>query len=198
MKPIVWSEINDKPANFTDLESGAYVLKVVDAEAKVAQTSQWDKVPYDSITIRFDVAEGAETDFFARNNKPDFTHEHEFKVVDDAAYNSLGSDDKWKYTAWADKFLPSIKASNPNLNGISDVRQLVGCRFGAVVRHRQYTKKNGDDGNALEIQAFYAAQDIREGNFSPAKDIDKREKAAGAPAAASYAPAAYNDADLPF
>lgn len=201
MKPIVWEEINDKPANFTDLESGAYVLKVVDAKEELNQSSQWDKVRYDSITIGFDVAEGGDTDFFARNNKPDFTHEHEFKVVDDAAFGQLGSDEKWKYTAWADKFLPAIKASNPNLSGISDVKQLVGCRFGAVVRHRQYTKSNGDDGNTLEIQAFYAAQDIRDGNYSPAKDLDKRKGATAkqaAPAAASPAPAAYDDSDIPF
>lgn len=184
-----WSEINEPATGYADLPTGGYVCKVVDAWEEQNYTSNFGDT-YDRIVVLFDVAEGEYADFFATNEKPDFTHQHEFRITDDES--RVDERDRWRYHQFLDRFLPAVKASN-DVHGVADVAHLKGLLFGATIRHRYYTKRDGSDGNTLQIQGFYAADSIRDGSFKEPTDLDKRETRKSAPNALSY-----DDAEIPF
>ena len=76
-----------------------------------------------------------------------------------------------------------------------------------MLRRRLYTRKDGTDGEGVEIGRWILPEDVRSGNWSPMAPRDTRE-AAQAPAAAPAQPAAdpspqggvadVYDEDIPF
>lgn len=188
-----WEEIADgAAAEYADLPTGCYVLKVLDAAEERDYQRFGDT--YDRVVIHWDVAEGEYADFFTTNDKPDFTHEHEFRLTDDI--DSIEGNRRFLYTQLYDRFLPAVKASN-DVHGVGDVAQLKGLLFGATVRHRLYTKRDGSDGNVLEIQQFYPAEKMRTMDIPPnamPKDRDRRATAT----APKPTGKAYEDAEIPF
>ena len=188
MKAINWEEISEGSGGFADIPSGGYVCKVVEVVDEEDYSNNRGDT-YDRIVIRYDIAEGPEADFFARNNKPDFTHEHEFR------YNPANCGDKftWSVEQFKRFWNTVLPESNPGWTWDLNPASLKGLKFGATLRHRYYTKGDGDDGSQIQVQGLYGAQAIREGKFTAPKDIDKREKPAPAPAPHP----AYSD-DLPF
>ena len=81
----------------------------------------------------------------------------------------------------------------------------VGKRFGAVLRKRIYTKKNGQSGEAIEIGAWKRCDEIRSGQWKP---MAPRDQTTGGNGGAMPIPAqapAYDaakadvyDEDIPF
>ena len=193
MKPINWEEVDDPAYAFADIKSGGYVLKVVSATEEQGYTNQWGDT-YDRIVVCYEIAEGDDAGFFEANNRPSWSHEHEFRIADDI--ESVPERDRWRYEQFLDRFLPAIKSSNDMKGTISDASQLNGLLFGAVLRHRLYTKADGSDGSALQIQSIYSADRIRSGSYTPAKDIDSRKEQK--PQATTSSATAYSDEDLPF
>ena len=143
MKAINWEEISEGSGGFADIPSGGYVCKVVEVVDEEDYSNNWGDT-YDRIVIRYDIAEGPEADFFARNNKPDFTHEHEFR------YNPANCGDKftWSVEQFKRFWNTVLHESNPGWTWDLNPASLKGLKFGATLRHRYYTK--GDGEKALE------------------------------------------------
>lgn len=191
MKPINWDEIDEgSGGGFADLPSGGYVLKVTEVVDEDDYTNSWGDT-YDRVVIRYDVAEGQHADFFAKNKRPDFTHEHEFR------YNPDNCGDKyaWSVEQFKSFWNTILPGSNAGWAFDFNPQSMVGKLFGATLRHRYYTKSSGEDGSAIQIQGLYTADRIREGKFKAPADIDRRDKKAVSPAPAK---SAYSDDELPF
>ena len=174
---------------FADLPNGGYVCKVLDVyEVPDYTTNAGEKCT--QVKVSWDVAEGENADFFTSNEKPDWTHEVEFYVVDDI--DSISGNRRWLFERWG-KFLASVKMSNDTAK-VTSTDKLVGLLFGATVRHRLYTKKSGEDGSTVELQTYYSTDYIRDGKFKEPTDRDQRQAAPPKQAANK----GYDDAEIPF
>lgn len=193
MKLINFREVEDGgTGGFAELPTGGYVAKVVAVSDDMGIEPRWGGEPYDAITITYEIAEGENEGFFEKNNRPDWTHQHEFRYDPDQCTDER---DAWRpkqFKSWWSRILPE---SNPGFEWDDlhpDPQKFAGLLFGLTVRHRLYTKNNGDDGNQLQVQGFYTADAIRSGNFKKPEDVDVRKPKQPAPAAAIY------DEEIPF
>lgn len=164
---------------FEMLEPGGYVCHI---------TAVVDMPDKQYVMIYWDVHEGERTRMFEKSEWPPY---------DIASY---------KETA-----LPMLKHKlhvladdNPGWNVEDDFQNdrwenFKGKVFGAVVRKRIYTRRDGTDGEGIEIGLWKRAAEIRSGDFKPMKPRDTRDKEAQAkPVVSVEAVQAISDDDIPF
>lgn len=171
------------------LPSGAYVVVIQNAVDHPDEPK-----PY--LTITFDIAEGEHAGKWA-NESPDNEWRHSFRQY----YNSDFGEQRLK------AIFEAVEASNPGYRWNWQESTLVGKLCGFVIRHRLYTKKNGEDGTSLDLYDAVPVADVRAGNIVAPPDKDDRDPAAVAAKAAAAAPvpASYGqgggsvyDEDAPF
>lgn len=190
---IDWEEVEDgNGGGFSELPTGGYVMKVVGVVDEEGRVPRWGGDPYDAIDVVFDVAEGEYADFFAKGKRPDFAHTHEFRWN---PAQMTDERDAWRPKQFKSFWSRILPESNDGWEWDMDgAESFKGLLFGATVRHRKYTKGNGEDGDQLQIQGLYPARKIRDGEFRDPEDYDARKpKQEAAPA-----PVADEADELPF
>lgn len=184
MPNIDLSNIQASDGNFKTLVPGTYVCKIVDAQL-------FEDKEY--IRIEWDVAVGE----FA-----DISKDAPFARYDFMSYksNSLGM---LKHK------LACLTESNVGFDAEEafkrdDMAAFKGKVFGARVRNRLYTKKDGTDGTSVEIGQWLRAQEALTGTYEVMAPRDQREHVQSASAPAQTA-AGFNggaadlyDKDIPF
>ena len=184
MPKIDLTNIEESSGEFKRLEPGTYGCKIVDAQL-------FDEKNY--VRIEWDVAAGEYADIF----KGAPFGQYDFMSYKEAALPML----KHK--------LACLTESNVGFDADAafqndDMAAFKGKIFGARVRNRLYTKKDGNDGTAVEIGQWLRAQEALTGTYDIMAPRDQREHVQSAPAAAQTAAAPSNgiadvyDEDIPF
>lgn len=172
---------------YENLPEGAYVLVVTSCEQPIKK---------DYARLEFDVAEG------------------EWKGHEKGSQWPLSDILSFKPSAlgMVRARLDRLSEANPGFDALTayendDWRSFEGRRIGAVLRRRLYTRKDGGDGEGVEIGKWISPEDVRSGNWSPMAPRDART-APQAPAAAPARPVAapspqggvadVYDEDIPF
>ena len=184
MPKIDLTNIEESSGEFKRLAPGTYVCKIVDAQL-------FEDKSY--IRFEWDVAAGEYADIF--NGAP--FGQYDFMSYKKAALPML----KHK--------LACLTESNVGFDAEGafqrdDMAAFKGKVFGARVRNRLYTKKDGTDGTAVEIGQWLRAQEALTGTYDVMAPRDQREHVQSAPAPAQTAAAPSNgvadvyDEDIPF
>ena len=184
MPRIDLTNVQESSGDFKRLVPGTYVCKIVDAQ--LFEDKQY-------IRIEWDVATGEYADIF--KDAP-------FACYDYMSYkpNSLGML-KHKLACLTESnvgFDAEDAFKNDNMAAFK------GKVFGARVRERLYTKKDGTDGSGLEIGQWLRAQEALTGTYDVMAPRDQREHVQSAPTPAQTAAAPSNgvadvyDEDIPF
>lgn len=176
-KPANWNEIKENGGN-RRLPMGGYVC-IIHGVA--------DDTEHQFLQIEYDVVEG------------------EYKDIALDAYESWGS---WNYTfrvyytdkaLWRfKKFITRVEATNPGfVFDWGNPQCLVKRGIGLVIGIRHYwSKKDGSLKDALDVQDFCTATEVREGNLpSQPKEVDPKEPA---PAPVMAPADDVDDGQLPF
>ncbi|WP_321974274.1 hypothetical protein [Paratractidigestivibacter sp.] len=179
MKAINWEEIDDGTGSGNDLPRGGYVMRITKVEDLEDHTNNYGDT-YDGIRIVFEVAEGPQAGFFAKYDKPEFTHEYEFK------YSGKDVLD-WQPKQFKQFWSKTLPQSNPGFEWDMNPASLNGKLFGCTIRHYLYQKQDGGDGERTEVQGFYSADYIRQGKFK--EPVDRIQRGYTPPAQRAEAPA---------
>ena len=184
MPKIDLTNVEESTGEFKQLVPGTYICKIVDAQL-------FEEKEY--IRLEWDVAVGEYADIF--KDAP-------FAVYDYMSYkqNSLGM---LKHK------LACLTESNVGFDADAafqsdNMAAFKGKVFGARVRHRLYTKKDGTDGTGFEIGQWLRAQEALMGTFDVMAPRDQREHVQSAPAASETVAAIKSgqadlyDEDIPF
>ena len=183
MPKVDFSKVEESGGGgFQQLPEGGYVMRITRIEPHEDR---------EYVFVEWDVAEGEWRDWAKGSNFP--PHD----VVswkNDAALSMT----KHKLHVLAD--------DNPGFDaegafGRDDWRAFEGKVFGAVVRKRLYTKRDGTDGEGIEVGTWKRASEIRTGDWKPMRPRDSRDARAQA-ALPVEKPAAgiadVYDEDIPF
>lgn len=176
MKPINnWNDV--KPSgDFTLLEPGGYVLKILSA------TNVPDK---EYLEILYDIAEGPEKGRYGG----DWGKEHPYS-------HRLIRSYKEKAVGMFKAFINAIEASNAGYTWAWEEKTLKGKLFGAVIGLEEYMNDFGEIKNRLAVRSIKKADDIRQGNFT-VPDIKRYKPKDDVPLEAP--PAGFtDDPDIPF
>lgn len=184
MPKIDLTNIQESAGEFKRLVPGTYVCKIVDAQL-------FEDRNY--VRIEWDVAVGEYADIFK-----------------DAPFA------RYDYMSYSEHALPMLKhklaclsESNVGFDAEAafqsdNMAAFKGKVFGARVRERLYTKRDGGEGSGLEIGQWLRAQEALTGTYDVMAPRDQREHVHGAPAPAQTAAAPSNgvadvyDEDIPF
>ena len=175
-RPTAWDSIKEAGGDFPRLVPGGYVIVI-----KKVTDNEKDQF----LEIEYDVVEG------------------EYKSIALNTYERFGN---WNYkfrVYYREKSLPffkhfisSVEKTNPNFTfDFGNVNCLVNRGLGVVIGIRQYYGNDGTIKNALEVQDYCTANDVREDTLPSTPKI--REPKNPAPVAA-VAPEEFNSDDLPF
>lgn len=177
MPNVNLTTVTESTGTFAKLAPGGYVCKITSVEMAPDRQLWW---------VAWDVAEGADKDIFATSNFPP----RDCWSYKESALGMI----KHKLHVLTDSNpgFDADAAYKPDSNGTDHPERFVGRLFGAVVRERLYTRKDGTDGTGIEVGAWVTAADVRSGNFQPLKARDCRTHSAPAPA-----PEVAED-DIPF
>ena len=194
MPRINFASVTESTGERATLEPGGYVCRITGVKTVPGK---------DYVFLEWDVAEGPMAGIFADSNFPprdvmswkesaQGMTKHKLKVLAEANPTKLHVlvDPTTKEFATVAEFDSDSWDS------------FVGCTFGAVIRKRLYTDKNGNDREAVEVGAFKSPQDIRDGNWKPMPPRDQREMHHDQPFPPAARPAqqaaAIDDSDIPF
>lgn len=194
MKKIDWESVDaGSDGGFADLPNGAYVCRVTDVVDDERHVAPWGGEPYPAIIIRYEIAEGDHKDFFAKNKKPDWLREYEFRY--DPA-SCTDERDAWRPGEFKRFWSVVLPESNAGWQWDGTAESFVGKLFGARIRHYRYLKNNGEEGDRLEMASFVTADHARSGEAKVPEDrvskqLETKRAQAGEPAQA-------DDDDIPF
>lgn len=184
MPKIDLTNIQESAGEFKRLVPGTYVCKIVDAQL-------FEDRNY--VRIEWDVAVGEYADIFK-----------------DAPFA------RYDYMSYSERALPMLKhklacltESNVGFDAEGafqndNMAAFKGKVFGARVRERLYTKKDGTDGSGLEIGQWLRAQEALTGSFDVMAPRDQRDHVQSAPTASDTVAAIKSgvadvyDEDIPF
>lgn len=167
MKKKNWSEVEEASGS-SMLPAGGYVVRITDVE---------DFPEKEYLKFTFDVAEGEYAGFFRNDDRP-YVHQFVRSYTD-------------KAEPFFKHFLVCLEESTRGKFKIEewektcDESRLVGLELGVVFQVEDYTNTKGEDRKRMNAEGFYAAQDIRNGDFTVPDPKDTREgvpQASGAPA----------------
>lgn len=181
MPKVDFSKVEESSGSgFQQLPEGAYILRIERIEPH--EDRQY-------IFVEWDVADGEWKGWAGGSNFP--PHD----VV------------SWKNgsaLSMAKHKLHILSDDNPGFDAErafqdDDWRAFEGKVFGAVIRRRLYTKKDGTDGEGIEIGTWKHVGDIRRGDWKPMRPRDSRDTSQPKPAEtpAQGANDLY-DSDIPF
>lgn len=148
-------------ATYSDSERlpvGGYILKILDAKE---QNNSWG----DTLIISFDIAEGEQKDFFARNYRSQTGEDKKWKgvyrlriPVDD------GSEADEPRQARFKTVMTRIEESNPGFHWNWDEHTLKGKFIGALFNNKEYDF-NGRHGFFTNCHSLVTVEKIRSGKF---------------------------------
>lgn len=169
MKKIDWDAVDEGETggSFADLPNGAYVCRVTEVIDDERHTPNWGGEPYPAIIIRYEIDEGEFKDFFAKNGKPDWIHEYEFRY--DPEY-CTDERDAWRPGEFKKFWNTILRESNDGWRWDGNAGSFKGLRFGARIRHYRYIKTNGEEGDRLELASLITADFARSGNAKVPED----------------------------
>lgn len=180
MKVINWDLIEEAGQGVDRLPAGGYVARITAVEDVSGSEYLW---------CEYDIAEGEHAGHYA--GVRDMPYVHRFsRSYKEAAQRFFKS------------FLTALEQSNRGRFSVAqwqaagcDEQAFVGLEIGIVVQDEQYTNTKGEDKTRQNVEGIYAAQDIRNGDYTVPAPKDTRVKVPAAPAAPAWAPA--NEA-VPF
>ena len=181
MKKMKWSEVPDTDGDFERLAPGGYVAKITDADDHFNPSDEY-------VEVVWDVAEGDKAGYYSDEW---------------GQRNTWALSTRWYYrdncTGIFRSRLRALEESNPGKFYIDrwevtcDPRAWIGLEFGAIIQKRLYTKRDGSDGEALEIVRVVSADKIRKGDYTLPEPRDARKaKPTQAKPADAYS------SDIPF
>lgn len=183
MKIKDWTVIEPAKQGGSMLPPGGYVVRITDVE---------DVPSREYLRFTYDIAEGEHaghySDDFGKNNP--YTHQFVRSYTDRAS-------------AFFSQFLEALELSNRGRFSVAewskrcDEREMIGLEIGVVLQLEQFTNGKGEDKRRLNGAAFYAAQDIRNGDYKALPDLDNR-KGSGDVAKADADTADLYAGDIPF
>lgn len=177
-KPQTWENINENGAS-RKLPMGGYVAIIRKVE---------DDTEKQFLKIDYDIAEGTYKGIAVDAYEAWGTWNHSFRIY----YTEKAL---WRLK----KFISRVEATNPNFTfDWGNVNCLVNKGIGLVIGIRQYySTKDGSLREALDVQDFCTATEVREGKLpNEPKVVAPKTPAPVVPAAAPVEE--YNDGDLPF
>ena len=167
---------------FQQLPEGAYIMRIERIEPH--ENEQY-------IFVEWDVASGEWADWARGSN---FPPRDVISWKNDKALSMT----KHKLHILTDDN-PGFGAETAFYN--DDWRAFEGKVFGAVIRKRLYTKKDGTDGEGIEIGTWKRVSEVKAGDWKPMKPRDSRDyKAQAAMPVEAPKPGATDvyDEDIPF
>lgn len=148
------------------LPVGGYVLKVLNVEY---QENSWG----DRIILSFDIAEGEQKDFYAKNYKNQTGEDKKWKGV----YRNLyvpkedGSEGDERTMRSFKTVIEAFKESNPGLKWEWDEQVLKGKLIGGLFNNKEFSI-NGRNGFYTNCKYLTSVNQIRENEFEiPADDL---------------------------
>jgi hypothetical protein len=156
------------------LKPGGYVMTI---------TKATDNPACEYVEIEFDVAEGDFQNWL--KDSPSWA-------------KSTRKYYKGKAAGMFKRFYLDLDVDNPTkkvketIETTGSVIPFVGCKFGALMQNRLYTKNNGDDGTVLEVAKTVPCEKIRNNDYKLPEPRDMRD----APSLSGTAEAF--SADVPF
>lgn len=156
-----------------DIEPGAYVLFVTRVEPHPERQYAF---------VEWDVADGPDAMHYANSNFP-----------------------PRDVVSWSERALPILKHklhvladANPGFDAEGAFyrdqwEQFSGKQFGAVIRKRLYSKRDGSDGEGVEVGRWITPAEVRAGQWKPMEPRDTRTARPAQPAKPAMA-----TEDIPF
>lgn len=196
MKPYEGYKAERSQSGIDAIPAGAYIAKIMGAE--VAEYS-WGDV----LIISFDIAEGEYKGHFTAKYKADKGSQYgqkwkgTFRLNIPSEKSRYPESDKRAFgnAMWA------IEQSNRGYTWSWKEETLKGKTVGVLFRNREW-EKDGNTGWTTECCTLLSADDVRSGNYKPAKDKPLKQSAAAPQASPAETAAAVadtiSDDDLPF
>lgn len=179
----------------TSIPNGAYVARITDVIDDDRHYPRWGGDPYAAIIIRYEIDEGDYKDFFTNNNKPDFTHEYEFRYDPEDCKDERDSWRPREFKAFWSEVLPS---SNDGWKWNMTPNAFKGLKFGVRIRTYRYLTANGEESDLPEVASFITADFARSGKAKVPEDRIQRKLKEAREEEKKGSAAAINDSDLPF
>ena len=195
MKPFEGYKAEKSQAGIDALPAGAYIAKIMGAEVQEYSCG-------DVLVISFDIAEGEFKGHFTAKYKADKGSQYGQKWKGTFRLNIPS--DKSRYPE-SDKrafgnAMWAIEQSNKGYTWAWKEETLKGKMIGVLFRNREW-EKDGNTGWTTECCTLLSVEDVRSGNYKPAKDKPLKQAAAApktTPAAAAAVADTIIDDDLPF
>lgn len=166
MPKVDFSKVEESSGNgFQQLPEGAYIMRIERIEPH--ENEQY-------IFVEWDVASGEWADWARGSNFPprDVISWKNDKALSMAKHKlHILTDDNTGFDA-------EVAFYN------DDWRAFEGKVFGAVIRKRLYTKKDGTDGEGIEIGTWKRVSEVKTGDWKPMRPRDTRDAKAQAAATA--------------
>lgn len=141
------------------LPVGGYVLKILDVKYQV---NDWG----DTIVLSFDIVDGEQKDFFAKNYRSQSGEDKKWKGTyrlpvpkDDGT-----EQDEWRMRRFK-TVISNFEESNPNFHFDWDEQKLKGRMIGALFNNKEY-EVNGRKGFFTNCHSLVTVEKIRSGNFT--------------------------------
>lgn len=157
MPKVDFSKVEESSGNgFQQLPEGAYIMRIERIEPH--ENEQY-------IFVEWDVASGEWADWARGSNFPprDVISWKNDKALSMAKHKlHILTDDN-----------PGFEAETAFYN--DDWRAFEGKVFGGVIRKRLYTKKDGTDGEGIEIGTWKRVSEVKAGDWKPMRPRDSRD-----------------------
>ena len=153
MRPINnYDTIKANDGTFEKPSNGGYILEIVGVY-DVPMDEKTGKGDY--LKIEYDIADGDFRGYYQKQHER-FGGKWLANFVRSYKETALGM---FKH------FTNCVEESNVGFRWNWEERELVGCRFGAVMQAEEYEKQNGDIGTRLVVKEVKTIAQIREGDF---------------------------------
>ena len=182
-----------------NLAPGGYVARIMKAE-----DVQFDRGGH-ALMVSFDIAEGEERGFFARDYKNNTFDNKKWRGVKYLSHPKGDGTEKdgWSVSAM-NNFIGVLQESNPGFTWDwgpvekGDYSQLKGKLLGVLYGKTEWSY-NGKTGWNTKCRALIPAEDVRQGNFETPADKPLNQPATAQPLSqADNMAAELTDDDLPF
>lgn len=181
------------------LPIGGYVLKILGVDY---QTNSWGDV----ILLSFDVAEGDQKDFFARDYKAQSGEDKKWRGTYRLRVpkDNGSEDDEWTMRKFK-TVISNFEESNPGFHWDWDEKKLKGKKIGALFNNKEYDF-NGHHGFFTNCHSLVTVEKIQSGSFKiPDDTLLKKNDNNGFPAGSTPVgdgfmniPDSVIDEELPF
>lgn len=152
----------------SQIQPGGYVLKILDVSGK---TYTWGNV----VIVSFDVVEGPQKDFYAKNYAGQTGEDKKWKGtfrVTEPKDDGTDADNKTKW--YLKKFTDALEASNPGYKWDWDETKWKDKLIGGIFGQRYFLDNSGSEKMCVEMRFPATIEDIRAGRYEiPEKKLDQ-------------------------